>query len=108
VQTKHPLVENRIFYLVANTVLQWSGERECWVERTCGNPEMTFPIKKRINTELFNERTAALYIRKTLIREVTNKVLALADWKKERTSCRNVRLKDSTCQPYLEMSLTGM
>jgi len=26
------------------------------------NPEMTFPIKKRVNTELFIGKTAALYI----------------------------------------------
>jgi len=33
-----------------------------WDERTSGNPPMTFPIKKRISTELFIARTAAHYI----------------------------------------------
>jgi len=32
---------------------------------------MTIPIKKRINTELFIDRTAVLYIGETLIRAVT-------------------------------------
>jgi len=32
-------------------------------EKTCGNPAMTFPIKKRIYTELFIDRTTALYRR---------------------------------------------
>jgi len=31
-------------------------------ERACENPVMTFQIKKRVNAELFIERTAALYI----------------------------------------------
>jgi len=34
---------------------------------------MTFPIKKRINTELFIVRSAALYIGKTRIRVETKK-----------------------------------
>lgn len=29
------------------------------------NPLMTFPIKKGINTKLFNDRMAAFYIRET-------------------------------------------
>jgi len=33
------------------------------------NPEMTFPIKNRIKTELFIDRTAALYITETRMRE---------------------------------------
>jgi len=33
---------------------------------------MTFQIKKRINTELFNGRTVDLYIREIQIRVVTN------------------------------------
>jgi len=33
-----------------------------WSEDKMQNPVMTFPIKKRINTELFIERRPALYI----------------------------------------------
>jgi len=33
------------------------------------NPMMAFPIKVRINTELFINRTAALYIGQTRIRD---------------------------------------
>jgi len=39
---------------------------------TCGNPAITFLIKKRIITELFIDRTAALYIGETRIRVVTD------------------------------------
>jgi len=35
-------------------------ERVCWDEGSCENPVMTFPIKKRINTELFIDRMATL------------------------------------------------
>jgi len=35
----------------------------------CGNQVTTFPIKKRINTELFIDRTATLYMVETQIRE---------------------------------------
>jgi len=47
-----------------------SSERdsECLLE----NPEMTFPIKKRIITELFVERTAAFFIGETKIRDTIN------------------------------------
>jgi len=44
----------------------------CLDEITCGNPVMAFQIKKRINTELFIDRTAALYIGETQIRVVIN------------------------------------
>jgi len=33
---------------------------------------MAFTIKKRINTKLFIDRTAALYIRETWIKAITN------------------------------------
>jgi len=36
------------------------------------NAVMTCPIKKRFNTELFIDRTAALYTRETRIRALTN------------------------------------
>jgi len=45
-------------------------------------PLMTFPIKKRINNELFIDRMAALYMGETPIRGVTNEgnqPVALAD-----------------------------
>jgi len=35
-------------------------ERVSWEKRTCGNPVMTFPIKERINTDLFSDKMAAL------------------------------------------------
>jgi len=35
---------------------------------------MTFPIKKRINTELFIDRTVALYIGEAWIRVFTNDI----------------------------------
>jgi len=41
-------------------------------ERVQKNPVMTFPIKKRTSTELFNDRMAALYKGKIRIRVVTN------------------------------------
>jgi len=56
---------------------------------------MTFPIKKRINTEMFIDRTAALYIRETRIRAMTNRViekLALIDWRSEFTLRRYAML----------------
>jgi len=42
--------------------------RECvWVEESeCENPVITCPIEERINTELFIDRTATLYIEETL------------------------------------------
>jgi len=55
-----------------------------WVEKTGGNPVMTFPIKKRINTELFIDRMAALYKGETLIRVGTNagdQLVVLVDWR---------------------------
>jgi len=36
------------------------------------NPVMTFPIKKRVNTELFIYRMAALYIAESWVRDMTN------------------------------------
>jgi len=41
-------------------------------ERTCENPAVTFPIKKKINTELFIHKTAAFSIGETGIRVVAN------------------------------------
>jgi len=38
-------------------------------ESKIGNPMMTFPIKKRINTEPFIDRAAALYKWKNRIRD---------------------------------------
>jgi len=38
----------------------------------CENPAMTFPIKKRISTEMFIDRTAALYIEESQIKIMTN------------------------------------
>jgi len=40
--------------------------------KECGNAVKTFPIKKRINTELFIDRMAAFYKEKTLVRVITN------------------------------------
>jgi len=37
-------------------------------ERACENPVVIFPIRKRINTELFMDRMAALYLGETPIR----------------------------------------
>jgi len=34
----------------------------CGLEKMSENPVMSFPIKKRINTELFIDRNAELYI----------------------------------------------
>jgi len=51
---------------------------------------MTFPGKKRINNELFSDRTVALYIGKTRIRVNTNegdKSVAAADWRIKYTLC---------------------
>jgi len=45
---------------------------------------VTFPIKKRIHTELFIDRTAALCIRETQVRVGTiegDQSVALADWR---------------------------
>jgi len=38
----------------------------------CEYPVTIFPIEKRINTELFIDGTAALYIGETQIKELTN------------------------------------
>jgi len=48
------------------------------------NRIMTFPFKKRISTELFVERTAALYLGKTPVRVGTNEsdqLVGLAEWR---------------------------
>jgi len=37
------------------------------------NPVTTFPIEKRINTEMFIDRAAAFWVGKTRISVVTNK-----------------------------------
>jgi len=60
----------------------------CWEERTCGSPVLTFPIEKRMNTKLFIDRMAPLYIGETQIRVETNEgdqPVALADWWNEYT-----------------------
>jgi len=59
-------------YFLASTVL-WSEEslRVRW-ENVCENPVVTLPKKKRINTELFIDRTAALNIGEIWIRVATN------------------------------------
>jgi len=53
------------------------------------NPEMTFIIKKRINTELFIETEAALYngeIRNRVGTEDDDQPVVLADWGNKCTS----------------------
>jgi len=47
----------------------------CWNERGSGNPVVTLPTKKRLNTELFNDRKAALNIREPRIRSGTNQTV---------------------------------
>jgi len=39
-------------------------------ERTCGNPLMTFQIKKRISSELFIDKMTALYVGEARIRVI--------------------------------------
>jgi len=54
-----------------------------WVS-VCENPEMTFPIKKRIKTELFIDETASIWIGETWIIVGTNEwkqPAELADWR---------------------------
>jgi len=61
-----------------------------WRERMCENPMMTFPIKKRIHTELFIDRTAALYILESWIRDTIHKGIepvALVGWRDKNTLC---------------------
>jgi len=41
--------------------------------RVCENPVMSIPNKTRINTELFIDSTAAIYIRETRVRVGANK-----------------------------------
>jgi len=59
------------------------GSSKCVaVVRACKNPVMTLPVKKRINTELFIDRTTALYILVSRIKDEINKrdePVALAD-----------------------------
>jgi len=67
-----------------------------WDKRTCGNLGITFPIKKRINTELLLDRTVALYIGEPSIRVVTKELispLAQAYWRSEDTLHRIAMLK---------------
>jgi len=62
----------------------------------CKNQVMTLSIKKRINTELFIIRTAALYIGETQIRVGTKEggpSVALADWGSKYTLHNNAILK---------------
>jgi len=80
-----------------------------------GDLVMIFPIKKIINTELFIDRLAAIYIRKTRVRvgaKKEDRPVVLADWRGEYTLRRSVilrskgvRMRDQvgTC---LYMSLT--
>jgi len=63
-----------------------------WKERTCGNPVMTFPIKKKFNIELFIDETAALFKRKTQIKVATNGGQSLADWRSDFALQRNALL----------------
>jgi len=56
--------------------------------QTRANPMVTFPTKKRINTQLFIDRTATLYIGDTQIRVITNEgaqPVALNDWRRKYT-----------------------
>jgi len=47
--------------LLKSAVL-WTGEIfECEFERTCANPVMTVPMKKRFHAELFIDKRAALF-----------------------------------------------
>jgi len=58
------------------------------IENVHENPVMTFPIKLRINTELFIDRLVALYIGETLIRMLTkqdDQPVVQADWRNEHT-----------------------
>jgi len=61
------LETQNIYVWQSASMVLWSEERMCegWV--CLENPVMTFPIKKRINTELFIERMAALFLRFTSI-----------------------------------------
>jgi len=57
--------------------------------------ERVLPIKKRIYTELFVDRMAALYIRETCIRGRTNEgnqPVALTDWRVKYTLQRTAIL----------------
>jgi len=49
------------------------------MSESCGYPVMTFQIMQRINTELFDDRTAALFKWEFSVRVVTNKGDQLLD-----------------------------
>jgi len=61
----------------------WSGVGVLELDESIwGNAEITFPIKKRINAELFIDRMTILFKGETQIRVVTNEgdqSVALAD-----------------------------
>jgi len=57
-----------------------------------GNPAMTFPIEKRITTEVFIDRSAALYIVETQNRVVTDAGDQPTDWRSKCTLCRRAIL----------------
>jgi len=56
---------------------------EC--EQVARNPEMIFPIKKRMTNELLIDRTVALFKRETQIRDTNNewivRELGFSDWR---------------------------
>jgi len=81
------------------------------MKNMCESPVMTFPIKKRINTELFIDRTAALNIKENWIREETSEgdqPVALVDWRNEYALRRNAMGRKDWVSTYLKMSLTGL
>jgi len=82
--------------------------------RTCENPLKTFPNKKRINTELFIDRTATVDTNETLIRVATTRRTinqrVLAERRSKYPShihdiviSKGVAMKDQV-STYLEMS----
>jgi len=58
-----------------------------WDERACENPLATYPIMKKIITELFIDRMAALYTGERPMRVVNE--LELADRRNKYTFTRN-------------------
>jgi len=59
---------------ILSSAVQWSeeSERVRLSAKACENPAITFPIKKKIDTQLLIVRMAALNLGETQIRVVTN------------------------------------
>jgi len=75
---------------------------------------MTFPIKKRINTELSIDKTTACYVGDDRIKDGTNWPVVQVDWGSciPRTEAlvlisKGVEMRDQV-QACLEMNFTGM